>query len=75
MFKEQKCTSAHSLIFLKWIEEIAKVLERKDSVHFSVKDDHPIRIEINFNKLGNTSLLYFLAPRGLVDEDEEFEDF
>ena len=78
MFKEQKCTSSHSLTFLKWIEEIAKILERKDSVHFSVKNDHPIKIQISFNKLGNTSLLYFLAPRALVNEDEldeELEDF
>jgi hypothetical protein len=75
ILKEQQCTSAHSLTFLKWIEEIAKVLERKDPVNFSIKDDHPLRITINFNRLGSTTLLYFLAPRALVNEDEDFDDF
>ena len=51
-------------------------IELWDPVHFSIKDDHPIRIDINFTKLGNTSLLYFLAPRALVNDfkDEDFED-
>ena len=78
ILKEEQCTSAHSLTFLKWIEEITKVLERKDPISFCIKDDHPMKIEIDFNKLGDTSLLYFLAPRALVNEDEfndELEDF
>jgi hypothetical protein len=77
ILKEQQCTSAHSLTFLKWIEEIAKVLERKDPINFSIKDDHPLRITIDFKKLGSTTLLYYLAPRALKNEDEEddFDDF
>jgi len=69
--------SAHSLTFLKWIEEITKILEKKDSIHFSIKNNHPMRIDISFAKLGDTSLLYFLAPRASKneDDDEEFEDF
>ena len=54
------------------------MLERKDPDHFRIKHDHPIRIDISFAKLGDTSLLYFLAPRALrneTDDDEEFEDF
>ena len=38
-----------------------------------------MKIQINFNKLGDTSLLYFLAPRVeedvIDDEDDELEDF
>ncbi|MBA7693717.1 hypothetical protein ES703_102306 [subsurface metagenome] len=34
-----------------------------------------MKVEIDFTKLGNTSLLYFLAPRAIVDdEDDEFEE-
>ena len=54
------------------------VLEKNDAVHFSIKDDHPMRIEISFAKLGSTTLLYFLAPRIPLEEDEideELEDF
>ncbi len=75
ILKEQQCTSAHSLTFLKWIEEITKVLERKDPIRFSIKDDHPMKIEIDFNKLGDTSLLYFLAPRVEEQEIEDDDDF
>jgi hypothetical protein len=71
LINEEVSSSAHSLTFLKWIEEIAKVLERDDPVCFSIKDDHPIRIEIQFKKLGNSSLLYYLAPRALKNEDED----
>ncbi len=37
-----------------------------------------MRIEIDFTKLGDTFLLYFLASRTIKNEvvdDEEFEDF
>jgi len=32
ILKKEQCTSAHSLTFLKWIEEITKVLEKKNPV-------------------------------------------
>ncbi len=39
-----------------------------------------MRIDIKFTKLGNTTLLYFLAPRALRndlddDVDDDVEDF
>jgi len=35
-----------------------------------------MKVEIDFTKLGNTSLLYFLAPRTATEDlDEEPDDF
>ena len=73
-------SSSHSLSFLDWIKEIAKILDKDDSIHFSLKEDTPIKIQTKFTKLGDSSLLYFLSPRGLEkdgfdDDDEELDDF
>ncbi len=69
--------SSHSLTFLSWVDKMTQVLNKKDSIKFSIKNDHPLRIEANFPQLGNTSLLYFLAPRIPEAEfdDDDMEDF
>jgi len=73
---EQKCSSVHSLHFLAWIDKLAKILDKNDTIQFSIKEDHPMKVEIDFTKLGNTSLLYFLAPRTETEDiDEELDDF
>jgi len=72
---EQKCCSAHSLHFLAWLDKLAKILDKDDTIQFSIKEDHPMKVEIDFTKLGDTSLLYFLAPRGIIEDiDEEFDE-
>ena len=78
----KQCMSAHSLSFLIWIDKIAKVLGSKDAIQISIRDDHPIRFIIQFPQLGNSSLLYYLAPRvseedynDEEDDDETMNDF
>ncbi len=73
---EEENLSSHSLSFLSWVDKITQVLCKKDPIHFSVKHDHPIRIKTDFTQLGDSSLLYFLAPRiPEEDYDDDMEDF
>ena len=71
--------SSHSLTFLSWVDKMTQVLSKSDPIRFNIKTDHPIRIEANFPQLGNTSLLYFLAPRipeaEFSDDDEDMDNF
>jgi len=37
-----------------------------------------MKVAMGFDKLGNSSLVYYLAPRAIrddIDDDEEFDDF
>lgn len=70
----EELSSAHLLFFLSWVDKITQVLGKKDSIQFSIKPDHPIRIENLFPQLGNSSLLYFLAPRTPIDIEEGEND-
>ena len=78
-YTEEECTSAHSLAFLLWVDKMTQVLSKSDPIRFNIKTDHPIRIETNFLQLGNSSLLFFLAPRipeaEFSDDDEDMDDF
>ncbi|KKN43228.1 hypothetical protein LCGC14_0705410 [marine sediment metagenome] len=69
----KQCMSAHSLSFLLWIDKISKVLGSKDPIQISIRNDHPIKIIMQFPQLGNSSLLYYLAPR-ISEEDHEEDD-
>jgi len=78
ILKEQKSSSCHSLTFLTWLKSLANILEKTDLITFSIRNDHPMKVEMYFDKLGTSSLQYFLAPRATkndVDDDEEFEEF
>ena len=46
----------------------------------SIRNDHPIRFIMQFPQLGNSSLLYYLAPRVSEEdydneEDDDLNDF
>ena len=72
LLEKKRCLTSHSLIFLSWIDKLVQVLEKKDPIHISIRKDHPIRIATQFPQLGESSLLYFLAPK--VTEEEYTED-
>jgi len=55
--------SAYSTQFLKILKNLVSTLNNSDSLNFSAKIDHPLRIDVAFHKLGNTTLTYFMAPR------------
>jgi len=63
--------SGYSLTFFSWIGKMASVLEKDDLVQFYFLPDHPLKTRLAFKKLGNTEMLYFLAPRA---EEVECED-
>ncbi|MFW9876142.1 MAG: hypothetical protein ACFFG0_23825, partial [Candidatus Thorarchaeota archaeon] len=48
ILNEQKCTSAHSLTFLAWLDKLVKVLEKGDMIDFSIRDDNPMRVTMQF---------------------------
>ena len=75
ILKGNSCNSAHSLTFLRVIGKMMIVIDKKDYVNFSMKTDHPIKISIDFPKLGDTRITYFLAPRvpELDFDDEDLE--
>ena len=72
LLEKKRCLTSHSLTFLSWIDKLVLVLEKKDPIHISVRKDHPIRISIQFPQLGESSLLYFLAPK--VTEEQFTDD-
>ena len=67
--------STYSTVFLEIVKNMVSTLTPKDVITFSVKYDHPLRIDIDFCHLGKTSITYFMAPRvpEAAPDDEEFE--
>lgn len=51
---------------------MASILDNNDYINFSLKTGVPLKTTISFKKLGNTSMVSYLAPR--VDEIEFDED-
>ena len=66
--------AGYSLTFMGWIGKMCSILEKNEYVQFYLKYDHPLRAEITFNKLGVSSMLFFLAPRAIEAEFEENDD-
>ncbi len=61
-----------------WIGKMCSILEKNEYVQFYLRHDHPLRAEIKFNKLGVSSMLFFLAPRAIeaeFEEDDDIDDF
>lgn len=65
--------SAYSTQFLKILKNLVSTLNNNDSLNFSIKTDHPLRIDVAFHKLGDTNLTYFMAPRVPEEEDDNDE--
>jgi len=47
---------------------MVKVIQAKDSIKFYVRNEKPLRAEIEFKNLGDTKMVFFIAPR--VEEIE-----
>ena len=71
ILEEQKCTSFHSFEFIIWLEKLTTLIGYDDTVNISIRNDHPMKVMMDFKKLGSSSLEFYLAPR---IEEEEFED-
>lgn len=68
IIEDKQCLSVHSLLFIKYISSMAKVIQAKDSIKFNIRNDNPLRAEIEFKNLGDTKMVFFIAPR--VEEVE-----
>ena len=73
IFESKKCLGYYSLIFLGLLKSFCNVLDAKDKISFWLKTSHPLKTQITFKKLTNTSIVYYLAPRIDEEEDEDFE--
>ncbi len=75
--KDKQCLSVHSLSFIKYISSMAKVIQAKDPIKFNIRNDNPLRAEIEFKSLDDTKMVFFIAPRieEVEIEEDDKEDF
>jgi len=60
----------YSLIYLNNLKKLLSILENTDTIKISLKENHPLRIEVYLDSL-DIQLTMFLAPRV---EEAEFDD-
>jgi len=72
--ENKECYSAYSLLFIKYISSMAKVIQAKDTIKFNIRNDNPLRAEIEFKSLGDTNMVFFIAPRVEEVESEENDE-
>lgn len=57
---------------------MTKAIQAKDSIKFNIRNDNPLRAEIEFKNLGDTKMVSFVAPHveevEFVNRDEDFEE-
>jgi len=51
--KDKQCLSVHSLSFIKYISSMAKVIQVKDPIKFNIRNDNPLRAEIELDSSDN----------------------
>ncbi len=61
---------SYSLTFLNINKKMTSVLTPNEVLRFSLNTDHPLRTEIDFKRLGDVHLIYYLAARC---EEAEFD--
>ncbi len=74
---ERTCFSDYAVSFLRWIGKTAKILDKNDIIRFFIRNDHPLKVQMDFKKLGQTNLTYYLScsvEEADFDEDEEDEE-
>ncbi len=54
--KDKQCLSVHSLLFIKNISSMVKVIQAKDPIKFNIRNDNPLRAEIEFKSLDDTKM-------------------
>lgn len=52
-----------TMISLNYVEEIDKVLGRGNEVTLHIKDDHPVRFDVELDDTGDATVIYIIAPR------------
>jgi hypothetical protein len=68
MLRTRSCSAGYSCTFLKGIGKITPILDKKDAIRFSMRTDHPLRVNAEFKSLGDVQFTAFLSPR--VEETE-----
>jgi DNA polymerase III sliding clamp (beta) subunit (PCNA family) len=52
-----------TFISIQYLEDIKSVFSQAESVTIHVKDDHPIRFDVDLDTNGNAQIIYIIAPR------------
>lgn len=73
IIENKKCSSTNSLLYIKYISSMAKVIQAKDSIKFNLRTDNPLRAEIEYKSLDNTKMIFFIVPRVEEVELEEVD--
>jgi predicted RNA-binding protein with RPS1 domain len=50
-------------ISIQYLKDIKNILAKGDAVTVHVKDDHPIRFDIDLDDAGDAQVVYVIAPR------------
>ncbi len=70
--KESCCQNTFSKQYLLLFNKMLPPLEKQDEIIFHIKKNIPLKAIIEFKKLGNCQLTFFIAPKG--EEDTDFEE-
>jgi len=83
--REPHATGGYSLLLLKTFSHLTNLLDARDSVHFSLKTDHPLKLYMELPLLntrkatvGSLQGWLFLAPRveeAEFDGEDELDEF
>jgi DNA polymerase III sliding clamp (beta) subunit (PCNA family) len=52
-----------TLISIQYLEDIKSVFSQAESVTIHIKDDNPIRFDVDLDTNGNAQIIYIIAPR------------
>ena len=77
--------ASYSLAYLKFVSKMIYLLDKKDTLTFHMKTDHPLLVEITLplnhigkGEVGTFAIRNFIACRdrdGDIDDDDYFEEF
>lgn len=60
---EEEMDEHETSISIQYLKDIKNILAKGDAVTVHVKDDHPIRFDIDLDDAGDAQVVYVIAPR------------
>jgi hypothetical protein len=69
--ENKRVKAEYSITFLRSVGKMCPLLEERETIHFSLRNIHPIKVEADFSPLGNAHFEFFLAARA---EETEFDE-
>lgn len=62
IIEKKVCSSAHSIAFFNLIGKLVKPLKNNDSLKFELRNNHPIKVIIDYKELAETNLILYHSP-------------